>query len=276
MLVILVVISARPMLHSLSGRRELLMFASLQQFVNPDVPSKVNSVTWSLTPEVHFYILLPLIVLVLRRMGWGKILVISLIASVAWRLLIFPSGGVAEWFFGRVDQFTAGMSAAWLVAEHMSGRSGKTVAVLTARRAWLVPAGVLIAAVLVQGSSFGVPQPYWFEVALHPVVGVCVAALIVRSLCLGRNRLLESRVLGFFGLISYSLYLWHWPFIYQSVRRGWGGFTLLPGIALLVFGAVAVSTASYLLIERPAMGLKARVRAWLSSRGSVGTVPTSG
>jgi peptidoglycan/LPS O-acetylase OafA/YrhL len=70
-------------------------------------------------------------------------------------------------------------------------------------------------------------------------------------------RMLSSRVLVFFGLWSYSLYLWH-PMVMQPMD--W-----LPGG---IFGcfvlAMVMGLASYYLLERPA-------RMWLNENWKAGT-----
>jgi hypothetical protein len=66
----------------------------------------------------------------------------------------------------------------------------------------------------------------------------------------GAERLLRVRPFQLLGLISYSLYLWHWPiiFFYRSVH----GAVLSPGeSAVLVLASLAAAWLSYTLVERP-------------------------
>ena len=67
-------------------------------------------------------------------------------------------------------------------------------------------------------------------------------------------RALAFGPVAWLGLISYSLYLWHWPVIVLMTPAtvGWTGWPLLVGR----LGAMgALSCASYYLIERPCAGL---------------------
>jgi hypothetical protein len=65
------------------------------------------------------------------------------------------------------------------------------------------------------------------------------------------GRLLASRPLVAIGLISYALYLWHWP-INVLMRRYWLIDPPTPGMTVgAVALAVALATASFFLIERP-------------------------
>jgi peptidoglycan/LPS O-acetylase OafA/YrhL len=263
MLIILIAIRGRWLLASDEGRVQLAMFFSFQQFLDPKVPDNINSVTWSLTPEVHFYVLLPLLAVVLRKLGRARALALALASSLAWRVFVYPMSEVAEWLPGRIDLLMAGMATASLVAEHHAGHVHKWVSYLTARRAWLVPTGLIAWMMLQWGSSFGVRQPYWLEVAFHPIVGLSVAALLARALCLGRTKPLEGRVVRFFGVISYSFYLWHAPFILEAIRHDLSGPALVYGLTALVAGALAVSVISYRLVEKPALDSKRRLRSWL-------------
>ena len=47
----------------------VLDVATVQQYVVPSLPSEVNVVYWSLTTEVHFYVLAPFFALALARFG---------------------------------------------------------------------------------------------------------------------------------------------------------------------------------------------------------------
>ena len=83
-------------------------------------------------------------------------------------------------------------------------------------------------------------------IALLPVAGTALLILCGRQskIC---DSLLSSKQLVYIGDISYSLYLWHWPFIVFA-RAIWPGTSLAPFVAatLSVFPAVA----SYNFIEK--------------------------
>ena len=85
--------------------------------------------------------------------------------------------------------------------------------------------------------------------ALFPTLGA--ALLISAGPKATVNRvLLANRAAVFLGLISYPLYLWHWPVL--SFATIYKGSTLTGSETwLLVFLAVACSIATFYLIERP-------------------------
>src|SRR5262249_37039748 len=83
------------------------------------------------------------------------------------------------------------------------------------------------------------------------------------------GRLLSLRAVRWIGVISYGLYLWHWP-VYLALSPGRTG---LDGPALLsvrLTCTVAVATASYYFVERPIR--RGALRGW---RGRVLTPPAA-
>jgi peptidoglycan/LPS O-acetylase OafA/YrhL len=81
-------------------------------------------------------------------------------------------------------------------------------------------------------------------------------------------RVLGARPLAAIGSISYGLYLWHWPIflILNASRLELDWFPLQVVRFAVTF---AVATASYLLLERPALRLRRRFRPVPSAvRGS--------
>jgi hypothetical protein len=83
--------------------------------------------------------------------------------------------------------------------------------------------------------------------ALYPCLG---AALLILAGCAGHPaRILTGRIMVFFGLISYSLYLWHWPVIaylnYLNVPPG-----AVEG-TLVIAGSVLLAWLSWRFVEQP-------------------------
>lgn len=92
------------------------------------------------------------------------------------------------------------------------------------------------------------PQAPWWSILGEWTLGVSFALLLL-SVMFGFTwvqRVWSFRPLCFVGLISYSLYLWHWQLLALS---NYGIF-----LALLVLGIFC--TASYYLIERPFLRLR--------------------
>jgi peptidoglycan/LPS O-acetylase OafA/YrhL len=95
---------------------------------------------------------------------------------------------------------------------------------------------------LTSSSSF--PWPW----AVAPVAGASI--LIVTQGSFINRVVLSNRILVGVGLISYSLYLWHWPLLsflhieYSGTATNW-----MRALALVI--AFVLATASYWLLEKP-------------------------
>jgi peptidoglycan/LPS O-acetylase OafA/YrhL len=202
---------------------------------------------WSLGIEEQFYLLWPLTAaFFLRVRALPSIIATLLLGSLAVSLVLpvhYPNAA----FYLPISRF-------W---ELLLGSALAWVAVF--RQAW-VDSGerldgirnllAILGTALILGSmiafSRGAPFPGWR--ALAPTLGT--ALLIVsgpRSMI--NSKLLALPPLVFVGLISYPLYLWHWPILsFLHVTRGEIG-SGLKGAALIASALLAWTT--YSLLERP-------------------------
>jgi len=92
---------------------------------------------------------------------------------------------------------------------------------------------------------------------------LCVALCIDRcvTICMGAiGRILESRILGYIGVLSYSLYLWQQPFLNR------GSSSIYTSFPMNIVLAVAAALASYYLVEKPFLRFKDRFYATEQSR----------
>ena len=264
-LVVVVAWRAPELLASLDGLRKLGLLVTVQQYLNPALTDHVNVVYWSLTTEVHFYLLLPLLAVAVARRPKATLLA-TLAMSVVW------FGVRGEWpsrlLPGRLAQFVAGLVAAAAVARHQAGARTRLLRALTARGTGIALAVALFAVGTYHGSTFGLPHGHWMDRLVHPLAGLIIAAAGLRLLCsphpTGLRRLLERPVVMFFGAISYSLYLWHVPLL--EAANHWAGdlvgpHTRLAGLLTLGIGltaSVGVAFVSYTFVEQPFMRRKSR------------------
>lgn len=99
--------------------------------------------------------------------------------------------------------------------------------------------------------------------ALLPCIGAAAFIAANDGRMTSTGRLLSTRPIVFIGLISYSLYLWHWPAIAFINRVLPGQLDVVSSLSILV-ASLVVATLSWWLIERPF-----RRRTLLSNRRSV-------
>jgi peptidoglycan/LPS O-acetylase OafA/YrhL len=217
---------------------------------------------WSLAVEEQFYLVWPVLLLVLvwvlrRRLGVLAAVGVALAtASAVAMIALYSPANVARAYYGtdaRVFQPLLGallaIATVWLAqrstAQVGMRRRGVTIA------ATIV--GVVAAAALgVMAFRLDGSEPSYFHFGAIAVA--VLAALLIWSL--ERSPSL-SGVLGWWplaalGTISYGVYLWHWPIILwlrPSEGADWieRRIVNLGQLAL----TLAVATASYLLIERP-------------------------
>jgi peptidoglycan/LPS O-acetylase OafA/YrhL len=204
---------------------------------------KVLLHTWSLSVEEQFYVVLPIAILLLRHhprvlhlMLW-----LGFAGSLAASLLLTPRMPEAAFylFHFRAWELLAGVL---LAIAHLQGR--RLSDPVQAGLSMVGLAMVLASVVLVQaGPGF----PGWQ--AIFPVLGT-VLILAGAGQGNGVNRLLSLRGPVFVGLISYSLYLWHWPIFSLSTswRGSYSGPVETAGWIVLSFG---LAMLSWRFVERP-------------------------
>jgi peptidoglycan/LPS O-acetylase OafA/YrhL len=166
--------------------------------------------TWSLAVEEQFYLILPLLLKLLRRLPRPKlVLVISLIALAS---LVASSIGAA-----RSDSaaFYLLHSRAW---ELLLGTLLALCPIRFAIPGWLRNLAAFLGLSLIVGLGFAYTDdtPFPGLAALGPCLGT--ALVIWAGFGPSHRKTLAARLLSvppmrLIGLISYSLYLWHWPLI---------------------------------------------------------------
>ncbi|HEX3981894.1 MAG TPA: acyltransferase, partial [Acidimicrobiales bacterium] len=213
--------------------------------------------TWSLAIEEQYYLVWPPLVAVValsaRARGvrhWRRILLLATVslglASAVWM-------GVAAHRYGANRAYLGTDTRAWELllggAAAMLWPPGRET---QHRRVWSVLTVVGLAGLAVGASVAGGP-PSWIWDGGLVAIASCATLVIVGAVRAPDGvvgRVLALGPVRWIGIISYSLYLWHWPVIVLMTTDtvGRSAATLL---AARLVTMVALSCASYYLVERP-------------------------
>jgi peptidoglycan/LPS O-acetylase OafA/YrhL len=200
--------------------------------------------TWSLSVEEQFYVLFPLLIYSIK--GW----------SHKWRIAIFISIAIASFFYCTWEFGTDPKAAFYLLQSRVwELLIGSLLAIgnfpnfKVRWQAELAGAtGLLLLLAFVAG-PFGAFVQY---TPIPSLAGCLGAALIIYSgatVTTVTGWLLGGLPIRFIGLISYSLYLWHWPlFVLFNVA---GLNPTNHQRYFLVALCIVVATLSWRFIERP-------------------------
>jgi peptidoglycan/LPS O-acetylase OafA/YrhL len=206
---------------------------------------------WSLAIEEQFYIVVAIAAVLLarhstRRRTWGIVFGGAALASMAATLVLFDPRDTNRVYFGsdtRALELLAGVLLAVV--------AGFAVPRWLAGRPWRHAVGgftltLLVAAfVLVETGHTWLYRGGFWLVALGSVA-LIVAAVDDGPLARG----LSWRPLAALGLISYGVYLYHWPlFAWLSPERT--GLDGVPLAAVRIGATLALAIASFVLVERP-------------------------
>lgn len=208
--------------------------------------------TWSLSIEEQFYVVWPILVmLLLRRFRARAVLLVAGVltgASMLAMVLLFSPGDTSRAYLGtdaRMASILAGAALSTLLPPG-SPRSARFVRVADALGVVAV-LGLAVAWCTLPGKS-------WF--LYHGGFWLCELGVLALIGCASQGdrsfvaRAFSWRPLVWLGTISYGAYLWHWPInVLLTPER-----VLLSGLPLQVLRialSLAVAAVSYRFIERP-------------------------
>lgn len=226
---------------------------------------------WSLSVEIAFYLVLPLIAWAMAKLDGDRarlripVLLAASLLSLGWGFVELPVAygvNTDNWLPGYVSWFAAGM----ILAELAASREGRWHA-LAQRRVLLLLASAAVFALACTNLSGppGLVQPAPWQYMLKAVFGALLGFMLLAPLILGNralrdgdratHRILASRAGLAVGRWSYSVFLWHLA-VLSIVFPAFGiapfrGSMPLVWVLTVVL-TLLISAASYALLEEPA------------------------
>jgi peptidoglycan/LPS O-acetylase OafA/YrhL len=227
----------------------------VQNFIH--VPETFNGVYWTMPIEWDFYIVLPLLALLLARLRAWLALACVIAFAVAFRIACYQVAFDPAWgryldygaviqLPARVDEFFFGVLCAWVYVRAPAARA----------RLWILAGATGIAVAMIAyvrlGNYISTPRLPW--VLLHFTwVGAVFGAFVFGAA--SQRRWFCGRMLAWLGLISYSLYLWHYPLLllaqHFDVLAIGGVAAMLRDTLIVVPAILLVSWLSQHFVERP-------------------------
>jgi peptidoglycan/LPS O-acetylase OafA/YrhL len=196
-----------------------------------------NTPAWSLSCEMFFYLIFPLLIIPMKDWGWMRTICVVLLSCVMTPMMLI---------FGFSDQikpivhlpdFLMGIAvfrAFDLLTERRAAPTGK----------WLYGIGILGSAAIIGYAQF-LPSSVSMNTLLRPM-----NALVLLGLGLGGGwiaRALSTRPIAYLGKASYGMYILHIPILWWAVS-----WPLLAVRYLYVAVVVVVSCVVYAIFEEPA------------------------
>jgi peptidoglycan/LPS O-acetylase OafA/YrhL len=216
-------------------------------YFEPGAHTKPLLHLWSLAVEEQFYIVWPVILALIWRFARPL---------RVWLILGIVLASAAACILITADNPTAGFYAPWSRLWQLA--LGGLLAVWTAGgRRLPVPADFLaIAGIGLLAAAFLLLDAYSVYPGWRALLPTCGSALLIAAgpTALFNRLVLANRAAVWIGLISYPLYLWHWPLIsFAYILAEQSGDGLLPrsARALLAVTSIALAWATYRFVERP-------------------------
>ena len=203
--------------------------------------------TWSLSVEEQFYIIFPLLIIFIYKFFTKKlmnILIIFLLISLIMAHITSGNSPSIGFYFlhTRMWELLAGSVLAYLEIKYKKRKNFNNEYINQ-----ILPSlglTLIIYSIIFFNNNTLHPSFY----TLYPIIGTCLIIWFARKDEI-ITRLLSSKLIVSIGLISYSLYLWHYP-VFAFFRYSLASGSLVTKILVILF-IVLASVFTYFVIEKP-------------------------
>jgi peptidoglycan/LPS O-acetylase OafA/YrhL len=235
---------AKTVVGAVTSTSNILFWMDSARYFNAPAHYKPLLHTWSLSVEEQFYLFYPIALFVVLRFAdrrKGALIALAFLSSLVisvWSAEHIPTSGFYLLPARAWELLVGGAIALGIVRPPASAWAREALS-------W---SG--LAAVVASVFSFSPGMAFPGYLALLPCLGA--GALILANTAGQTNcgRLLSARPLVAIGLISYSLYLWHWPvFVFARLASPYHIGAL--GHLALILIAIGLSVLSWRFVEQP-------------------------
>jgi peptidoglycan/LPS O-acetylase OafA/YrhL/lysophospholipase L1-like esterase len=226
---------------------------------------------WSLAIEEQFYLVFPIVVLACMRIGSRRLLtwVCAICAVISITLMWLQRSDFDRIYYGT-DTRVAELLFGVMLALWWSQRDRSAAKRSSSQRIWDVVGVAALIGILAAWYTTDEMSPKLAMGGL-PVYAALSTILIYTATRPGLvSRLFSNSVLRWAGLLSYGLYLYHWP-IFLVLSDDRTGLSTTPLFVLRMAVTIGLSVLSYFFLEMPI-----RRRTFLTTSRSAATAAFAG
>jgi len=234
--------------------RHMLLWVNMPPWMTPPL----NGVWWTLPIELSFYLFLPLLIFIQRKIGIVKTILFCFLVTIAWRALVMQlyEGSyfvtvlpVLDALPGSLATFSAGMAIVF--APKIEPKFKKSLLVLSIIAFYIL-------AKIINANVDAYWAGHWLLIIFNPVMAIVLATILYTVLSPFYGiRFLSSKAFIWLGEVSFGIYLWHFP-ILNLIQKFWpelqgGSLQNIGALLICLIATFAIAHFSYRCIEQPIM-----------------------
>ena len=264
--------------HSIAGSlflSNMLLYSQVGYFAQASYALPLLHL-WSLGIEEQFYIVWPVVITRLRKHRNGLLWTFLLLCVASFvttqYLHTTDSEAAFYWPISRFWELGIGGIAAWILSTYHIPYAQATVQKITRELSW---AGFILLCIGFATISDATMFPGYS--ALIPTVGAFMLIVAGGQTWVSRV-LLTNKFVVLIGLISYPLYLWHWPILSFGMLYLEADFTAYLRVVAIVL-SVVLAFLTYWVVERRVRATRAGAKlvpTWLILVAMLGVVLSAG